>query len=215
MFTGLIEYTGEVSALEWTNGIARLVVQAPSEILKQLKPGDSIAVDGVCLTVTERTGDCFQVEVIPETLSRTTIRSWGPGRRVNLELPCRPDTLLGGHLVQGHVDGVTRLKDVRHLGEAIEHLYERPPSWRPYIVEKGSIAINGVSLTVAEVTDEGFRVALIPATLEKTNLGTLAPGDVVNVEVDVIAKYIYHLMRPYLETFRSEDASNRPQMAGS
>lgn len=199
MFTGIIEYKGVVEALDWTNGIARLHIKAPDAVIEQLNIGDSIAVDGVCLTVVQRDSATFQVDVIPETLSRTTIRSWGPGRVVNLELPCRPETLLGGHLVQGHVDGVTRLMEIKRFGEAIEHIYSLPEAWRVYFVEKGSVAINGVSLTIAGVDNNSFRIALIPATLEKTNLGQLAPGDLVNVEVDVIAKYIYHLMRPYLE----------------
>ena len=203
MFTGIIEWLGTVRELRDVAEYRALRIAAPTELCAQLSPGDSIAVDGVCLTVVDRTRDAFEVHVVPETLRRTTIGSWTPGWTVNLELPLAMGQRLGGHWVQGHIDGTTPLLQIEELGETCQHTYELPEAWRPYVVEKGSIALNGVSLTVADRTERTFSVALIPYTLEKTNLSRLRPGDRVNVEVDVLAKYIYHLVEPYLKQFPS------------
>jgi riboflavin synthase len=183
VFTGLVQTTGTVASFHG----GHLRVDAGG---LDLAEGDSVAVSGVCLTATEVRGEGFAADVVAETISRSSLGSLAAGDRVNLELPLRPSDRLGGHIVQGHVDG---LGTVESLGRDGVLRVAAAPELLRYVVDKGSIAIDGVSLTVAEVDDEGFAVALIPETLERTTLGALAPGQAVNLEVDVLAKYVEKL----------------------
>ncbi len=185
MFTGLVQDLGTVVS---TDG--RLVVEAALD----LRPGDSVAVNGVCLTAAEVDGGRFDADVMEETRRRSSLGRLEPGAKVNLELPLRPSDRLGGHFVQGHVDGVGRVAEVADEGIARRMRVETEPDLLRYVVEKGSVAVDGVSLTVAEVEDGGFAVSLIPETLERTTLGQLWPGDPVNLEVDVVAKYVERLV---------------------
>jgi riboflavin synthase len=185
MFTGLVQATGRVATID----DGRIRVEADPQL--ELREGDSIAVSGVCLTATEVNGVSFAADVVPETLRRSSLGSLGQGDRVNLELPLRASDRLGGHIVQGHVDAVGTVESLGDDG--VLRITASPDALR-YVVEKGSIALDGVSLTVAEVDDDGFAVALIPETLERTTLAGLEPGSAVNVEVDVLAKYVEKLV---------------------
>jgi len=160
----------------------------------ELGEGDSIAVNGVCLTATALEDGAFRADVMHETLRRSSLGSVGVGASVNLELPLRPSDRLGGYFVQGHVDGLGTVRDAAEDGFARVVTITAPPELLRYVVEKGSIAIDGISLTVASVTDDRFSVSLIPETLERTNLGAAAPGQPVNLEVDVLAKYVESLV---------------------
>ncbi len=199
MFTGLIAETGEIVSFEKKVGAARLRVAAPT-LAQQLKTGDSIAVSGVCLTALAITPTGFEADLLDETLQRTSLGGLAPGSSVNLELPTPAGTPLGGHVVQGHVDGVGRLLSLTAVtrAEASETDWllkiDAPAALARYIVEKGSLAVNGISLTVAAVepADHGHAavtIAIIPHTYAATNLKALQPGDAVNLEVDVLAKY--------------------------
>jgi riboflavin synthase len=160
----------------------------------ELGPGDSIAVNGVCLTATAIDGEAFSADVMAETLRRTSLGAAGPGTRVNLELPLRPADRLGGHVVQGHVDGTGRVARVEEEGFSRVVWFAADPELLRYVVPKGSIAVDGISLTVAALTDTAFSVSLIPETQERTTLGAAAPGAVVNLEADVLAKYVERLV---------------------
>jgi riboflavin synthase len=195
MFTGLVQATGVVRAVDPRPDGARVRVETP--LGRELSPGDSVAVGGVCLTAVEADRGGFAAHVVAETLRRSALGGLRPGARVNLELPLRASDRLGGHLVQGHVDGVGTVDAAREEGLGRVLRIVVPGELRRYVVEKGSIAVDGVSLTVAEVDDEAFEVALIPETLERTTLGAAAPGDPVNLEVDVLAKYIEKLARAH------------------
>ncbi len=197
MFTGIVETVGEVLTVENGHQSCRLTIRSP-RFIPNMAVGSSIAVDGVCLTVVQVRGDRFSVDVGPETLRCTTLGSVSGGVQVNLEPPLRLDQLLGGHLVQGHVDGVGTLTQIIPDGDARWVEIALPHSLRAYVVEKGSVAIDGVSLTVARVTTDGFVVSLIPHTLAVTTLGTQRVGDRVNVEVDIMAKYVERLLAPHL-----------------
>ncbi|MFD2795380.1 riboflavin synthase [Promicromonospora vindobonensis] len=197
MFTGIIEELGSVVALTRPDGDdgsdAVLTVAGPLAA-SDARPGDSIAVDGVCLTVTSVTDGAFVAEVMPESLRRSSLGGLVPGAAVNLERAMPANGRLGGHVVQGHVDGVATLVR-RTPGPRWDDLaFGAPAALTRYIAEKGSVALAGVSLTVTWVSDEGFGVSLIPTTLDATTLGRLVPGDLVNVEVDVLAKYVERLM---------------------
>ncbi|EYR63248.1 riboflavin synthase subunit alpha [Actinotalea ferrariae CF5-4] len=194
MFTGIVEEVGEVLAVEHTGEDARLRLRG--EVVTQgVRLGDSIAVSGVCLTVTSLGDDAtFTADVMPETLRRSTLGTLAPGSRVNLERAVRADGRLDGHLVQGHVDGVGALVS-RTPGPRWDDLVLRlPAGLARYVAEKGSIAVSGVSLTVTHVGEDTFGVSLIPTTLAATTLGDLTPGDPVNLEVDVVAKYVERLL---------------------
>lgn len=201
MFTGIIEELGSVVALDHpggdtASGIASdaVITVAGPLATSDARHGDSIAVDGVCLTVTSVADGAFVAEVMPETLRRTTLGRLVPGSLVNLERALPANGRLGGHVVQGHVDGVATLVR-RTPGPRWDDLeFTAPAALTRYVAEKGSVALSGVSLTVTWVSDEGFGVSLIPTTLAATTLGRLAPGDGVNVEVDVLAKYVERLM---------------------
>jgi riboflavin synthase len=188
MFTGLVQQLGTLTSLEG----GRLTVSAP--LAGELSEGDSVAVNGACLTAASVTTDGFTADVMEETLRRTALGSLTPGDAVNLELALRAADRLGGHFVQGHVDGVGIVVAVHEEGFSKVVEIEADPGLMRYVVEKGSIAVDGVSLTVASLGDGTFGVSLIPETLERTTLGRASPGDSVNLEVDVLAKYVERLV---------------------
>ena len=190
MFTGLVEQKGRVRSAEG----GRLVLDTP--LGSELSEGDSVAVNGVCLTAVEVQGGRFTADVMDKTLRRSSLGRVSPGDEVNLELPLRAGDRLGGHIVQGHVDGTGAVQSTTEEGFARVVRIAVGPDVLRYVVEKGSIAVDGVSLTVAEVDDEGFAVSLIPETLERTTLGALEVGREVNLEVDVLAKYVEKLVAP-------------------
>jgi riboflavin synthase len=191
MFTGLVAGTGAVESLERGDGGVRLRVR--TELAGELGPGDSVAVNGVCLTAVEADDAAFSADVMAETLRRSSLGPLTTGDEVNIELPLRAGDRIGGHMVQGHVDGTGRVEAVSEDGFARVVRIGASPEVLRYVVKKGSIAVDGVSLTVSSVDDDGFEVSLIPETLERTNLGSAAPGRVVNLEVDVVAKYVEKL----------------------
>ncbi|MEU6035090.1 riboflavin synthase [Actinomadura sp. NPDC047616] len=193
MFTGIVEELGEIVALEPAGDSARITIRGPL-VTQDAVHGASIAVNGVCLTVVEVKDDAFTADAVKETLDRSSLGALGPGSRVNLERPVRLSDRLGGHLVQGHVDGVGRLIS-REPGERWDVVtFSLPPELSRYVVDKGSITVDGVSLTVVEAGADRFSVALIPTTLELTTLGLKRPGDPVNLEVDVVAKYVERML---------------------
>jgi riboflavin synthase len=191
IFTGVVTGTGVVESLRRDGDGARLRVRA--ELAGELSAGDSIAVNGVCLTAVDPDADGFAADVMAETLSRSSLGPLAEGDRVNLELPLRAGDRLGGHVVQGHVDGTGTVEEVGEDGFARVVRIAAAPELLRYVVEKGSIAVDGVSLTVSAVDEDGFEVSLIPETLERTTLGSAAPGRTVNLEVDVLAKYVEKL----------------------
>ena len=194
IFTGLVETTGSVRSIERDGDAGvRLRVEA-GPLAAELGSGDSVAVNGVCLTAVEVSDGGFRADVMAETLRRTSLGPLGEGDRVNLELPLRAGDRLGGHVVQGHVDGLGTVESVAEEGFARILRIAAPAELLRYVVEKGSIAVDGVSLTVSSVDDAGFTVALIPETLERTTLGEAAPGRPVNLEVDVLAKHVEKLL---------------------
>ena len=189
MFTGIVREVGTVEAVEDAGADARLRVRAP-ETAATTAVGDSVSVSGVCLTVVAAAGGSLAFDVVSETQRRTTIGRLGPGDPVNLEPALRAGEPLGGHIVQGHVDGVGRVRRVDVEGLEVE----APPELLRYLVEKGSVAVEGVSLTIAALTADGFTVALVPHTVQATTLGALAEGDEVNLEADVLAKHVERLL---------------------
>ena len=193
MFTGIIEELGSVRTIEERGENARIVIGARI-VTEETKHGDSIAVNGVCLTALDVQPDSFAADVSRETLLRSTLGALRPGTPVNLERAVTPATRLGGHIVQGHVDARGRLSGVEDHGESWTVRIEYPKEIARYFVFKGSVAVEGISLTIAALTDEYFEVAIIPKTWEVTNLSHLKPGDAVNLEVDVIAKYVERLV---------------------
>ncbi len=197
MFTGLVEATGTIAAIEKLGEGARLSVSTP--LAAELADGDSVAVNGVCLTARGSGTDSFAADVMAETLRRSSLGPLVAGDEVNLELPVRAGGRLGGHVVQGHVDGVGTVVATTDEGFARVVRVTAGDDLLRYIVEKGSIAIDGVSLTVSAVDDEAFEVSLIPETLERTTLGAFEPGRNVNLEVDVLAKYVEKLVNRTVE----------------
>jgi riboflavin synthase len=196
MFTGMVEEVGTVRAAATRGDVLEVQISA-ERVLKTLRPGGSIAVNGCCLTAARVDGGSFTCELTPETLARTAFRDrLRTGARVNLERPLRADGRFDGHIVQGHVDGVARIVAMRSTGESGEMTVELPPDLDRYLVAKGSVALDGVSLTVAGRGAGRFTAALIPYTLHHTSLGSARPGDRVNLEVDVIAKYVERLLAP-------------------
>ena len=189
MFTGIVEVVGAVEAVEPAGELLRIAVRAPS-LAAEARVGDSIAVRGACLTVTRARDGILEFEAVRETLARTALSELGPGTKVNLERALRADARLDGHVVQGHVDGVGRVVELRREGDDVRLFVACPAEVARHLVEKGSVAIDGVSLTVVGARDDGFDVALIPHTLAATTLGSLRPGDRVNLEADVLAKYV-------------------------
>jgi riboflavin synthase len=200
VFTGIITELGKVAGLERLDGSARLTIDGPLTAA-DAPAGGSIAVNGVCLTVTQATGSQFSADVMGETLARSTLGSLRAGGRVNLERPVQAGGHLDGHIVQGHVDGTGVIEDRRTAGSWEVVRITIPRELSRYIAQKGSVAVDGVSLTVSAISDAGspgsgdwFEVSLIPETLARTTLGTLAVGEQVNLEVDVIAKYVERLL---------------------
>jgi riboflavin synthase len=192
VFTGLIEDLGSVREVRREGDGATLTIA--SALGRDLHEGDSVAVNGVCLTATAVAEDSFQAQAMLETLRRSALDQLAPGARVNLELPLRAGDRLGGHFVQGHVDGTGTVIAIREDGFARVLEVSAPEQLARYLVEKGSVAIDGVSLTVSALTPEGFEVSLIPETLQRTSLGELADGAPVNIEVDVLAKHVERLL---------------------
>ena len=190
MFTGIIESTGEVL----TKGTNTLSIKAPA-LINELKEGSSIAVDGVCLTVTKKDKESFTADVMPITFERTLLGDRKKGDRVNLELAMRGNKRFEGHIVGGHVEGVAELLKMQIIDNAYLLTFKLPEGLDCYIVPTGSIAVNGISLTVVDVADEEFQVSIIPHTWENTNLSELAIGDKVNIETDILAKYAEKLSK--------------------
>src|SRR4051794_8056539 len=188
MFTGLIEAIGEIAEVKSTAKGFRLRVISP--IAPELAPGDSVAVNGVCLTVVSADADGLYADISPETARVSSLGALRRGALVNLERPLRADARLGGHFVQGHVDATGTIEDIRPDGDSYWLTLKYPPLLAPYIVRKGSIAVNGISLTVAGVDDRHFDVQIIPYTWEHTNLHLAKPGDTVNIECDILGKYV-------------------------
>jgi riboflavin synthase len=195
MFTGIIEEVGSVIGIVQENGNRRLTVSS-SQLVKELKTGDSIAVSGVCLTAVDIKPDSISFDLAAETWNRTSFSRIKPGALVNLELPMRADGRFGGHLVQGHVDGTGKFLALDPIANAADYWLriEIPPELARYVIFKGSLSIEGISLTVAGIEGTRVKVAIIPHTVEMTNLKSLKPGDPVNLEVDMIAKYLEKMM---------------------
>lgn len=194
MFTGLIEELGKVTSIDASDNGARLSVSA-SLVTSDISDGDSIAVNGVCLTAVDVTSKTFAADVSPETLQRTTINDLRAGSPVNLERSATLTTRLGGHLVQGHVDGRGTFVSAVDQGEFHTVTIGFPAALGRYFVEKGSVAVDGISLTIAALRETEFDIAVIPKTWEMTNLSSHSPGDPVNLEVDIIAKYVERMLR--------------------
>ena len=189
MFTGIIEEMGTVTALAKRGDGARLMIQAKA-VLADLNLGSSIAVDGVCLTVVERTGKAFIADLSPETLKRTTLSTFKPGTSVNLERPLRLSERLGGHLVTGHIDGTGTILEIHPSGDDYRFCFSYPPELEGLLVFKGSVAVDGISLTVAELKPGMFAAAIIPHTFQATTLGVKQVGNPVNLEADILGKYV-------------------------
>jgi riboflavin synthase len=193
MFTGIVEELGTIASIEGDDDGLRLQIDAP--VLAPLcRIGDSVNVSGCCLTIVTVEGAALTFEVVPETLRRTALGSLGAGARVNLEDALRAGEPYGGHIVQGHVDGVGELAERREEGIGLWLRFRAPHNVQRYLIEKGSVTVAGVSLTVAELQDDGFAVAIVPHTMQVTTLGGLAAGDAVNLEADMIARYVERLL---------------------
>lgn len=197
MFTGLIEEVGEVVRIETVPHGSRLTLSART-VVEGLRNGDSVAVDGVCLTALEVDGSGFKADISPETIARTNMSFYTPGTPVNLERSLAVGQRLGGHFVQGHVDGVVSVLGTVTEGDFVRMRFSVPDALKPLLVEKGSVALNGVSLTVASLEPEGFDVQLIPHTLERTNLGSSQRAGALNLEVDILGKYVAQLLESRL-----------------
>lgn len=194
MFTGLIQDVGKIQSIEPRQGGVRLGISTQLN-LGSIKIGDSISVDGVCLTVVSLAGKTFTVEVSPETLQKTTLTGARQGQRVNLETALKMSDLLGGHLVAGHVDGTGEILEVTPEGNSWRYRFRVPPEIGRYLVEKGSVTVDGISLTVAECREEEFTISVIPHTAQATTLGEKKAGDRVNLENDMIGKYVEKFVR--------------------
>ena len=195
MFTGLIEDVGSVESLAAGSDGTRLRIG--TALGPEIALGDSVAVDGICLTATAADADGFETEAMNQTLAVTALGGVAAGARVNLELAMRPSDRLGGHIVQGHVDGVGEVLEVEEDGFARRLRVGLPPEILRYAVDRGSITLSGVSLTVADLGESWVVVSLIPETMERTNLGDLTPGSNLNVECDIVAKYVERLLAPF------------------
>ncbi len=194
MFTGIIQAVGNLAALTQKNGDVRICIDSAALKLSEVSIGDSIAVSGVCLTVVELSGDSFSADVSGETIACTRFAGFRPGDKVNLEKALTPSTPLGGHLVTGHVDGVGTVTGRRDEGRSVRLSVKAPPALARYIATKGSICIDGVSLTVNTVRGAEFEMNIVPHTLQATTLGELVLGQAVNLEVDLIARYLERLL---------------------
>lgn len=204
MFTGLIEEVGEVVRIETVPHGSRLTFRART-VVEGLRDGDSIAVDGVCLTALEASRDGFSADISPETIARTSMSFYTLGTPVNLERSLAVGQRLGGHFVQGHVDGIVRVLGSVNEGDFLRMRFSAPEALRPLLVEKGSVALNGVSLTVASLEPDGFDVQLIPHTLERTNLGSPRRPEAINLEVDILGKYVAQLLESRLRRLSGDE----------
>ncbi|HFH6893256.1 TPA: riboflavin synthase [Streptococcus agalactiae] len=195
MFTGIIEEMGQVSRIR--NGIKsqQLSIDAP-KLVPLLRKGDSVAVNGVCLTVLDKSETAFIADVMPESMMRTSLAALRLHSKVNLELALRSDSRLGGHFVLGHVDGVGKIEKIQKDDIAVRFSIDAPPSIMSYIIEKGSVALDGISLTVVSFTEHSFEVSVIPHTMAQTNLSLKKVGDLLNIEVDVLGKYAEKFLAP-------------------
>ncbi|MED3624057.1 riboflavin synthase [Neobacillus thermocopriae] len=204
MFTGIVEEIGLVSNIQRSGNSFVLTIEA-KKILEDIHLGDSIAVNGVCLTVTSFTGNSFTVDVMPETVKATSLNEVTRGSKVNLERAMAANGRFGGHFVSGHVDGIGMIKKKRAYENAVYYEITAGPEIMKYVIYKGSIAVDGTSLTVFGVSDEGFILSIIPHTLSESVLGLKGPGDIVNLECDMIGKYVAH----FLTHVSSEPAQNK------
>jgi riboflavin synthase len=202
MFTGLIADVGSVTALEQNGAGAKLRIR--THLAGELREGDSIAVNGVCLTATDVRDGSFEAEAMMETLTRSSLGALQTQAQVNLELPLRVEDRLGGHVVQGHIDGTGTVSEIRQEGLARILEIEADPQLERYLVEKGSVAIDGVSLTVSALHEHGFAVSLIPETVRRTNLSGIDTGALVNIEVDILAKHLERLLEVDLRPIRPD-----------
>jgi riboflavin synthase len=202
MFTGLVEGIGKIISLQPYRG-GLLAEISSSFSLKDTDIGDSISVDGICLTITEIKGSTFKAHISPETLKKTTFRYKNSGDFVNLERALKLGDRLGGHLVSGHVDGIGKIVSITPIEDFWKLLIEIPSEFTPYLVKKGSIAIDGVSLTINDFKNNLLEFMLVPHTLKVTTLCLRKPGDLVNIEIDMIAKMVYKWLSPYLESLES------------
>ncbi|MFN6263193.1 MAG: riboflavin synthase [Chromatiaceae bacterium] len=195
MFTGIIEATGHIAAIQRSGQDAQLTIQSDTLDFSDVKLGDSIASNGVCLTVTSLGSKSFTADVSGETLSRTLFGSYQTGQRINLEKALLPTTRLGGHLVSGHVDGIAIVSKVEKTGQSWQIYLQSPEELGRYIAEKGSVTIDGISLTVNELTANGFRLTIVPHTARETTIQALQAGSKVHLEVDLLARYIERLLQ--------------------
>ena len=202
MFTGIVEEKGTVKNIQRSGSSSYIRVSA-RKVMEDIHLGDSIAVNGVCLTVTDFDNESFQADVMTETLERSSLGSLRAGSHVNLERAMSAEGRFGGHIVSGHIDGTGVISDIRNDGIAVWYTVSAPAEIMRYIVEKGSVAIDGISLTVAKVTESSFSVSVIPHTAEQTILSSKKNGDTVNLENDIIGKYVEKLMRPEPEKAKS------------
>ena len=203
MFTGLIEEVGKIKSIQRSGQSMVLLIEA-KEILKESELGDSIAVNGVCLTVTTIDSSSFTVDVMPETFARTSLNHLSTGSPVNLERAMTPNRRFGGHFVAGHVDGMAKLIDKKEVENAIFLLFSAEPELTKYMVPKGSIAIDGISLTLIDVHSNSFSVSIIPHTLKSTNLYTKPIGSLVNIEVDMIGKFVEKYVANFMQGKKQE-----------
>ena len=194
MFTGIIQSTGTILSLENRGDALTMKLSAPG-FFKGCNLGDSIANDGVCLSIESSTDDCATFCLMHQTVQNTAFKQAGPGKLVNLEKPCRPDSFMGGHFVMGHVDTTIKVLKVEKRETGVEVDLELPNDLRRYVIRRGSITLNGISLTVAEKFENSLRVCIIPETLARTNLRNWVPGTIVNVEVDMLGKYIENYLK--------------------
>ena len=209
MFTGIVQSLGTLRSTTPTHAGKRLKVALGDLTGAPISKGDSVCVSGVCLTAVNIADGTVEFDVVSETLNRTTLGSKKPGDTLNLELSLRPDSFLGGHFVQGHVDGVAQVVAVQEKKSDWRITFQVPQDAAPCIVPKGSVTVDGVSMTIAQADADRFTLAVIPTTLEKTTLGTLKPGDRVNVETDILARTVVH----YLQNLNPQDS--RPKTQGS
>lgn len=207
MFTGLIQEVGTILSVNQNAEGKEFVIKAP-HLIKDIQIDDSVATNGCCLTATQIKGDSFKVQAIHMTLEKTVVGLLKSGDKVNLELSLRPQDRLGGHFVQGHVNAIGKIKQIKTMGENWEVEVSFPVDLRKYMISEGSITLDGISLTIARLTSDTFTVAIIPHTLEKTTLGGKKVGDNLNLEVDMIAKYIENFLRYDKDSRKEEWAKN-------
>lgn len=193
MFTGIIQKMGTVKKISTQNGITTLNISVPA-FAQKMKIGDSISIDGSCLTISQKTMNNFSVQAIPETLEKTIIKNYKIGQKVNLELPLKMNQGLDGHLVTGHIDLAAKIKEIKKNGASKILNIEFPITMAKYFAMKGSVTVNGVSLTISKIHTDSFEVSLIPLTQKITNLGTIKKGEEVNIEIDLIVRYLENLL---------------------